>query len=151
MSPRKASIEPTPRELQQLDEMSRGKSYLQAADALGIAEDTVRATMRRLYRRIGARDRSHAVSIAVYRGWLTVPPSTDRVDLTSDELLLLAFISTGRTYREIGPHTGVTEAIVQERAARLFPKLGVRDRTHAVRRGYELGLIRPLPSVGARG
>jgi DNA-binding NarL/FixJ family response regulator len=60
----------TPRELSVLRLASKGQSNRAIADALNIAEDTVKSRMRLIMNKLGARDRTHAVTIAIQRGFL---------------------------------------------------------------------------------
>lgn len=51
--------------------IARGWSAAEAADALGIAEDTAKSRLRRLYGLLGARNAAHAVAIAGVQRLLT--------------------------------------------------------------------------------
>lgn len=53
------------RELQCLTGMSKGLSDVEIGRQLWLSVDTVKTYNRRLFRRIGARNRTHAV----HRGW----------------------------------------------------------------------------------
>ena len=53
----------TDRELQVLVGMSRGCTNARIAEELGVSEDTVKCHVRRLFMKIGARDRANAVAI----------------------------------------------------------------------------------------
>ena len=55
----------TVREIQILEAVADGKSNKEVAAALAIAEDTVKTHLRRLYEKLGAADRAHAVAIAL--------------------------------------------------------------------------------------
>jgi DNA-binding NarL/FixJ family response regulator len=55
----------TVRELQILEAVADGKSNKEIAAALAIAEDTVKTHLRRLFEKLGAADRAHAVAIAL--------------------------------------------------------------------------------------
>lgn len=52
----------TERELQVLRGMSEGKSNAEIGTDLFVSEDTVKTHARRLFRKLGARDRAHAVA-----------------------------------------------------------------------------------------
>lgn len=52
----------TERELQVLRGMSEGKSNSEIGGELFVSEDTVKTHARRLFRKLGARDRAHAVA-----------------------------------------------------------------------------------------
>ncbi|GLZ79601.1 hypothetical protein Afil01_44080 [Actinorhabdospora filicis] len=59
------------REREVLAGLSQGHSNAQIAARLFISEDTVKTHTQRLYRKLGARDRAHAVAKAFRGGLLT--------------------------------------------------------------------------------
>src|SRR5262249_22313721 len=58
----------TERELQVLRGMADGKSNAEIGRELFVSEDTVKTHARRLFRKLGARDRAHAVAAAFRAG-----------------------------------------------------------------------------------
>lgn len=56
------------REVDVLREVARGGHNREIGTRLGISEDTVKAHMKSIMSRLGARDRTHAVTIALQRG-----------------------------------------------------------------------------------
>lgn len=64
-----------------------------------------------------------------------------RERLTMRELQVLQGIAGGRSYRRIGAKLYLTEDTVKMYAQRLFRKLGVASRGHAVANGLRYGLI----------
>ena len=58
----------TERELQVLRGMSEGKSNAEIGRDLFVSEDTVKTHARRMFRKLGARDRAHAVAEAFRSG-----------------------------------------------------------------------------------
>jgi len=50
--------------------VASGNSNKQVAERLSISEDTVKAHMRNVLGKLGANDRTHAVTIALRRGFL---------------------------------------------------------------------------------
>lgn len=86
-----------------------------------------------------------AVTERVVRGLArlgtSVPASPMRVELTRRELDVLRLIASGQSNREIAETLGTAEATVKNQASSIFGKLGVRDRTRAVLRAIELGVI----------
>lgn len=67
------SLQPCPlsdRELQVLEQLANGGTYEEAAAALGLAKETIRAHTCRIYHRLGAKSAAQAVAIAVHRAWL---------------------------------------------------------------------------------
>jgi DNA-binding CsgD family transcriptional regulator len=63
------------------------------------------------------------------------------VGLTQREHEILGLIAQGLSNREIGEKLFVSENTVKTHASRLFEKMQVNRRVHAVQRGKELGLI----------
>lgn len=60
----------TEREMQILVRVAQGMSNSQIGKAMFLSGDTVKTYNRRLFRKLGARDRAHAVHIAHTRGLL---------------------------------------------------------------------------------
>ena len=58
----------TDREIEILRQVSGGNANKIVADHLSISEETVKAHMRNILSKLGARDRTHAVTIALKRG-----------------------------------------------------------------------------------
>ncbi|PWR06486.1 helix-turn-helix transcriptional regulator [Micromonospora acroterricola] len=66
--PARAAIGLTERELQVLLGMAEGKSNAEIGRELFVSEDTVKTHARRLFRKLGARDRAHAVAAGFRAG-----------------------------------------------------------------------------------
>ena len=60
----------TPRETEVLELVASGNSNKIIAERLEIAEDTVKTHIRSILEKLGANDRTHAVTIALRRGFL---------------------------------------------------------------------------------
>jgi DNA-binding NarL/FixJ family response regulator len=86
-----------------------------------------------------------AVTERVVRGLArlatSVPASSLPEALTPRELDVLRLIANGSSNREIAAMLGTAEATVKNQASSIFGKLGVRDRTRAVLRAIELGVL----------
>jgi DNA-binding NarL/FixJ family response regulator len=59
-----------PRTIQALALAAEGLTNGEIGEKLHVTEDTVKAHLRRIYRKLDARDRAHAVHIACHRGLL---------------------------------------------------------------------------------
>jgi DNA-binding NarL/FixJ family response regulator len=62
----------TEREIQVLREVAAGNANKIVADHLSISEETVKAHMRSILSKLGANDRTHAVTIAMKRGIIEI-------------------------------------------------------------------------------
>jgi DNA-binding NarL/FixJ family response regulator len=86
-----------------------------------------------------------AVTERVVRGLArlgtSVPASAIPTTLSKRELDVLRLIAAGQSNREIAETLGTAEATVKNQASSIFAKLGVRDRTRAVLRAIELGVL----------
>ena len=61
--------------------------------------------------------------------------------MTKREAEILRMMAGGFSNREIGEALGCSEGTIKNHASSILSKLGVRDRTRAVLRGIELGMI----------
>ncbi len=86
-----------------------------------------------------------AVSERVVRGLARlgarVPASPIPVALSNRELDVLRLIAAGHSNKEISVAFGTAEATVKNQTSSILNKLGVRDRTRAVLRAIELGIL----------
>jgi DNA-binding NarL/FixJ family response regulator len=86
-----------------------------------------------------------AVTERVLRGLGNVRREFDHLDrpdpLTARETEVLRLMSGGYSNREIARALGTAEGTVKNHASSILSKLGVRDRTRAVLRAFELGWI----------
>lgn len=62
----------TEREVEVLRQVASGKANKMVADHLDISEETVKAHMRSILSKLGANDRTHAVTIALKRGIIEI-------------------------------------------------------------------------------
>jgi DNA-binding CsgD family transcriptional regulator len=54
-----------PRERQVLESLLDGRTNREIAQELNLGEETVKTHLRSLYRKLGARDRAHAIAITL--------------------------------------------------------------------------------------
>jgi DNA-binding NarL/FixJ family response regulator len=69
------------------------------------------------------------------------PSSEQPSQLTARELEVLRLIARGMSNREIAETNGTSEGTVKNQTSSILQKLGVRDRTRAVLKAAELGLL----------
>jgi DNA-binding NarL/FixJ family response regulator len=60
------------REIEVLRQVAAGNANKSVADHLGISEETVKAHMKSILSKLGANDRTHAVTIALKRGIIDI-------------------------------------------------------------------------------
>ena len=60
----------TARELEVLQHVARGFGNKEIAEAIGRSAETVKAHLESIFRKLDARDRAHAVTIALQRGFI---------------------------------------------------------------------------------
>jgi len=63
----------TDREIEILRLVAAGNSNKRVGDCLSITEETVKSHMKNVISKLGASDRTHAVQIAMQRGFLALP------------------------------------------------------------------------------
>lgn len=73
----------------------------------------------------------------------TTLSGTVAVDLrmSGRQMQVLHLIAEGKSNAEIAERLAVSEGTVKTHVKKLFAKLNVADRSHAVSRGYQLGLL----------
>ena len=72
-------------------------------------------------------------------------PAADSADLTPRELTMLAAISRGLSTKMISRELWISEKTVKFHLTNIYRKLGVHNRTAAMRYAYEHGLVAEAP------
>jgi DNA-binding NarL/FixJ family response regulator len=115
------------------EEMAQAVRRVAAGEAL-IEPRLTRKVLAEFSRLASATDRHAPARPAAGPEALPVP-------LTERELDVLQALARGLSNREIAGHLVITEGTVKNHVSNLIEKMGVRDRTQAVLKGQELGLI----------
>jgi DNA-binding NarL/FixJ family response regulator len=68
--------------------------------------------------------------------------SDAQASITPRELEILEFVSLGLTVKQVAKRMGLSPRTVESHIAKLYRKLGVRNRVQAISRAVSLGLIR---------
>jgi len=70
------------------------------------------------------------------------PPETVSTNLTEREHSVLELAATGLTNKSIGFKLSISDRTVQEHLANAYEKLGVANRTEAVTKAFNMGLLK---------
>jgi LuxR family transcriptional regulator, maltose regulon positive regulatory protein len=71
--------------------------------------------------------------------------------LTAAELRLLPLLATHLSFREMGERLFVSRNTIKTQAISVYRKLGVSNRSAAIERAAEIGLVEPAAPLGAGG
>jgi len=139
LRPRRALTE---REVQVLSLIATGSTRETAAAELGLAPATVRRHATRIFAVLGARNAAHAVAIAHHAGVFgscrTMPVDGP---VTWRERQVLRGIAAGLTAAQLGRVLVLSPETVKSHLSRVYRKLGVCTRPHAVDAAFRCGLL----------
>ena len=74
----------SPRESEVLNYITEGNSNKRIAHALGIGEQTIKNHITSIMRKLNANDRTHAVVLAMRKGWLNIEQTLDSLEPEKD-------------------------------------------------------------------
>jgi DNA-binding NarL/FixJ family response regulator len=131
--------------------LAAGHPVGRIAGLLGLSVRVVENHKRRIYQKLAVSSQGHLAVRAATLGLIGRPPvlETDGLpELTVREADILRSIARGDTVRQTARSLGIAEKTVENTQARLFRKLGARNRTGALATAHALGLLELLGDVG---
>lgn len=138
----------TERDLSILALIGSGHSAAEIAERLALSPRTVVNLKRRLYAKLDVSCQSQAVLRAIALGVFDGPGVADPpgdapspIRLTGREEQVLQSIARGHTIRQTARALGIAAKTVENTQARLFRKLGARNRAEALTVAYRLGRL----------
>lgn len=133
----------TRRHVQVIAGFARGHSSYEIGYRLGITWETVKDHRSRISLATGCGSRAEIVNYAYEHGYLTALPPENRapIRLKPFELDVLGLMASDLEYAAIAAQLFKSRGAVKSCATRIFRKLGVRDRAHAVAIGWQQGLL----------
>jgi len=138
---------PTPREMQVVRLVARGRTNPEIATELDLAPATVKTHLARIGVKFGTGDRAGIVGTAIRRGYLRVPVTGLTPPGFGEGLFdVLVRIARGLDNREISVELGLSYEAVKSRVSRLLAVLGVSSREEAVVAGVACGALPLVPA-----
>jgi DNA-binding NarL/FixJ family response regulator len=126
--------------------LSRGMTNQEIANESAIAVSAIKARIRQVFIKLGARNRIEAIVFARQpfgmNGPSLPPPGPMPDPLTSTEVRLLELLGRGFTQQEIATGLAMTVGTVKWRMRQIFGKLQVRNRIEALARAREQNWLR---------
>lgn len=129
----------TEREVDLLRRQAAGEKQREIAPTVFMTPSGVDSMSRRIVKRLGARNLTHAVHLAHELGLLDPPPAVQLPQVLVDVLELVA---DGYTNAEISGRLGRSQHTVADQVREARRHLGARDRAHAAVLAVEARLIR---------
>lgn len=121
--------------------MALGCSDEETSRFLGVSVNSVRAYLRRVVKKLGAKGRAHAVMLALLRGFLdleTLEELENRkepgVDWTGEPLVgqILELVALGYRNKDIGRFLNYSEGYIRDIVHFASHKSGARNRVHLI-------------------
>ena len=155
--PEGGSADLTEREQEIMELVSAGHTVDRIAELLGSPASTVMNAKRRIYQKLSVATQTQAVARAVALGLVAGAASqtttirqanqgepvrpVELPELTPRECDVLRSIADGHTVRQTARALGIASKTVENTQARLFRKLGVRNRIGALMAAHAIGLL----------
>ena len=114
--------------------------YLEKTVGVRFIADALRRVARG--ERVFTRDQERAMLTALGRlARQTREVSGAQADLTERELEILQYVAVGLSVKQVATRLGLSPRTIETHLAKLYRKLGVRNRVQALSRAASLGLI----------
>lgn len=107
------------RELDVLQRIANGLSNRETGRALDVSEETIKTCMQRIFRKLGARDRAHAVAIGYQQGLLIGARAASRTEDTVRLGAAHAWLDEWQPVRFQAPNTSLFARLYDGLAERL--------------------------------
>jgi len=133
----------TERECETLDLVSQGKAYSEVAAFLYISNRAVEKRISNVVKKLGVRNKTQAVSFAIKRNILQIEGENIEHDykLTDKNLEVLRMLAEGLSHEEVAIRLNKSVRSIEKHSIYINLKLGANNTTHAVRIGFEAGLL----------
>jgi DNA-binding CsgD family transcriptional regulator len=133
----------TPILVEELDFLSRGFST-HGREEYGVSFEAVRTRRKIAKRKIGARTMHHAVVMAIQEGYISINESSEEADvkLTPMENAVIRLAALGWSSDEIANNYKIHPDTVRRHYEHTRAKLDVRNLSHAMRRIFEVGILK---------
>jgi DNA-binding NarL/FixJ family response regulator/rRNA-processing protein FCF1 len=145
-------------EIRILELTQKGFTNEEIASRLELGFGTVRNYLSNIYSKLGARNRLEAIQKAIDNGFLnTVELDEEEITriqqdinpwilgkylgLSQRELEIIKLVHKGRQNQEIADELDIGNGTVRNYISSIYERLGVKNRTEAIQRAKEIGLL----------
>lgn len=127
-----------------LERLARGLSEPQTAWEMFLSHNTIKTHTQRLRERLGARNNTHALALALAHRHLVLEPLTGPAPrLQRSQLETLRMVTWGMENREMAQRLGLSYHTVHQRTTNMNRRLGAQTRAQAVALAFRHGLVTP--------
>lgn len=120
---------------------TQGLDHTSIGKAMNRTPDAAAGLLKRAYRKLGARNGAHAVTILRKRGVLEFATDEAPVRIPPRRADVLTLAARGWSNREIGPLLYLTQNTVGTQLKRCYDALGAKGRTHAIYLAHKHGIL----------